>query len=805
VVRKSDPGYPLRNYTKQNKIALDQYEHQIVDVAIERIILLGKGDIREMKPVELMQKGLVDPIRLFPKQEPHKQEKLEQGRVRLIASVSLLDNIVDRCIFGLQNKHEIEKWKEIPSKPGMGFQKESVSSLIDYVKTHIPTPTSIDSSHWDWSVQGWELNLCAEARILLMGLEDKLDPESKFIKNLIRNRYYAMSFSIFILPSGEMWEQIDPNVMKSGLYITSSDNSRIGFLIYQIALIIQKVEHAGAMFAGDDTVGTLLRDMVAFYKESFGKVLKLQDHGNDFEFCSQLFTNGSRYSLNAPKLVFNLLHKARAPIEQRMLDHEVFVNDLGDHPQVNYYNSLLERAGFFNGWPEPPVPRCVEYQSGSRAGIIGSYPEKMSNKQVQRRGAKSKPVVKIAMPTAKQSNQHAKEQRLVQQALGTSKINNKLLRAFANGGAGFLSGGTPTSITPGMNMAKQMFAGSGDYLSNFDMINQNACSNPSFNGSTSAVITKREFLFDVKTTGATFQLTKLPLNPGQSVSFPWLSQLASAYEEYQVLGMVFHFKSTSGNSVGSTTTNLGAVIMATEYDPTKPDFTSKQAMEDYFFAVSGKPSQDIFHAVECKRAQSPTQNELYIRNGALTGTDLRWTDFGNFYIAVQGQQAAATLGELWVTYKVRLLKPRLPITIGLGGQIASAHIFSISSTSALPLGVQSKVIGPLPGASVVAGALNWTGKPQQIYQITVAISAATSSSTLTSNVAFGIGPVNVFNSDTTENRSIGGALVSVYTATWKCTGDSSDIACQLNFNANTIVGAATTDIIITELDSTVTN
>ena len=65
----------------------------------------------------------------------------------------------------------------------------------------------------------------------------------------------------------------------------------------------------------------------------------------------------------------------------------------------------------------------------------------------------------------------------------------------------------------------------------------------------------------------------------------------------------------------------------------------------------------------------PKQNvlsELYIRPGAVpAGQDVKTYDFGDFQIASQGiplgsAGAAVNLGELWVSYQIALIKPRIP-------------------------------------------------------------------------------------------------------------------------------------------------
>jgi hypothetical protein len=192
------------------------------------------------------------------------------------------------------------------------------------------------------------------------------------------------------------------------------------------------------------------------------------------------------------------------------------------------------------------------------------------------------------------------------------------------------------------------------------------------------VVSHREFIQDITTPGAAFSISAFPLNPGQSATFPWLSQMAAQFEEYEFLGLVFHFKTTSATAVSSTNTALGTVIMATDYDSLDSNFVSKQQMEAYEFAGSSIPCASFLHPVECSPRQNPTAR-AYVRVGAAaSASDLRLYDLGNFQVATQGQQAAATIGELWVSYEVRFFKPK--ISIPLGANLNSAS-YSFTSTS----------------------------------------------------------------------------------------------------------------------------
>lgn len=176
------------------------------------------------------------------------------------------------------------------------------------------------------------------------------------------------------------------------------------------------------------------------------------------------------------------------------------------------------------------------------------------------------------------------------------------------------------------------------------------------------IVRHREYLQDIITgTPGQFVVTSYKIQPGLQDTFPWLSVIAQNFEQYKLRGMIFEFKSTSADSLNSTNTALGEVIMATEYDSKKPDFASKVDMQNHQYAVAARQSSSMLHPIECAHPLS-TLDTLYIRSGTVPeDADSRMYDFGNFQIATVGQQGSnVNIGELWVTYEVELLKARLP-------------------------------------------------------------------------------------------------------------------------------------------------
>lgn len=173
-------------------------------------------------------------------------------------------------------------------------------------------------------------------------------------------------------------------------------------------------------------------------------------------------------------------------------------------------------------------------------------------------------------------------------------------------------------------------------------------------------ITHSEYIGDVTPTLATFQTQYfLAINPGLGGTFPWLSNIAQFYEEYEFKQLAFTMKSmvTEGNSNAS-----GTVIMATQYNPANPAFVSKQVMENYDYANSSKVTLDSHHGVECDPSKHGGNAIEYVRVGAIpSNQDLKTYDMATFQLATNGASIspAITLGELWVSYKVVLRKTKI--------------------------------------------------------------------------------------------------------------------------------------------------
>lgn len=170
-------------------------------------------------------------------------------------------------------------------------------------------------------------------------------------------------------------------------------------------------------------------------------------------------------------------------------------------------------------------------------------------------------------------------------------------------------------------------------------------------------ITHREYIRDIYA-AQDFTTHDFDINPGLESSFPWLSQIAPSFEEYEWKGLVYEYKSMSSDAVLSSANSsaLGTVVMATQYNALSHEFTNKKEMANYEYANSAKPSVTFVHPVECKPTAHPI---LYVRTTDNVTGDKRLYDIGSFQIAVQGCQSdEGVIGELWASFEICLYKPK---------------------------------------------------------------------------------------------------------------------------------------------------
>lgn len=147
---------------------------------------------------------------------------------------------------------------------------------------------------------------------------------------------------------------------------------------------------------------------------------------------------------------------------------------------------------------------------------------------------------------------------------------------------------------------------------------------------------------------------------GAKSIMPWGSTVAGAFQQYELHGMIFEYVSTSTDF--SSTTALGSVMMSTNYDAEAIPFASQREVNNAEFTTFNKPSMSFIHPIECASKDSPITVRYVAASNTITqANDSRFADVGTFQLSTIGQPVdGAEIGELWVTYKIRYLKPKEP-------------------------------------------------------------------------------------------------------------------------------------------------
>jgi hypothetical protein len=260
----------------------------------------------------------------------------------------------------------------------------------------------------------------------------------------------------------------------------------------------------------------------------------------------------------------------------------------------------------------------------------------------------------MAPVKARKKKEKAKQITLLGQALrnlggiGGGALGSFIGQAEAGGGVGRSFGA-----------AISRWLGSGDYkVASNTLITPSGSIPVMHREGQSVIVRHKEFIGNVvSSTGYSVQYS-LPLNPGLTSTFPWLSRVADSFQEYRIRGMVFHYVPSSGDAVASTNPALGTVMFQTSYRSTDSAPTSKLEILNEYWSSENVPSQPFCHPIECDPKENPF-NVQYVRTGTVPSGDSQLMyDLGTTHVATQGMQTSGNpVGDLWVTYEIELKKP----------------------------------------------------------------------------------------------------------------------------------------------------
>ena len=233
----------------------------------------------------------------------------------------------------------------------------------------------------------------------------------------------------------------------------------------------------------------------------------------------------------------------------------------------------------------------------------------------------------------------------------------------------------------------------------------------------SIVISSRDYLQDVYgAPSSAFYCESWQINPGLFANFPALAQHAVNYEEYELIQCVFEYVSTvDASALNNTNGSTGTLIMATNYNPAAPNFTSKEAMMSYHGAESCRVIDRMVHGVECDPSKNAGAPQKFVRTQpVIQYQDIKTFDVGKFQLAQSNLPSAfqnQQIGELYISYTVKLTKPRLFAALGsaipecrwfIGGSLGGTSITAarIMGTPAITASMQQNPLNILFDNSV---------------------------------------------------------------------------------------------------------
>lgn len=166
-------------------------------------------------------------------------------------------------------------------------------------------------------------------------------------------------------------------------------------------------------------------------------------------------------------------------------------------------------------------------------------------------------------------------------------------------------------------------------------------------------VTKREYIKDVYSS-TDFRVSQIPINPGLSDVFPWLSTIAKSWEKYRFHRLRFEYRTLLTQYSANA---AGRVMYLGDYDPLDGPPPDKRHFLDSQPVRETTPAKNMTLELPA-RVLNDDIDWRYVRKSQVPPTaDPRFYDSGQLFIGTDDSPVNAKAGELWVDYDVEFEVP----------------------------------------------------------------------------------------------------------------------------------------------------
>lgn len=248
----------------------------------------------------------------------------------------------------------------------------------------------------------------------------------------------------------------------------------------------------------------------------------------------------------------------------------------------------------------------------------------------------------------------------------------------------------------------------------------------------SATFSGSESLGSVNGSSA-FTETQFPINPGQAVTFPRLSQEAKLWDLFEFEELAFEFRT----SINQFATNaFGRVTVGVDYDAGDPAPSTLSQAEISRPVAAGLPYDSIVLRLR-KSDMNGWMKRHFVRPGNLPGSaDIKMFDIGVLNFGTSGNVNSNVIGELWVHFRGRFYNQVLEST-ATAPKNYSMSMFSSVGNEASTSTVPHTMLFATAAANGL-GAVNTTGSillPAGNYLVGYSVVSADTSQDLSELVA----------------------------------------------------------------------